>query len=74
MKVLAEQDVCIGRAVQTLEIMSSDENEVYLAWAREKFLWDQEVRERGAEERKRRRINRSCQETYFQRNGQKSSM
>jgi predicted transposase/invertase (TIGR01784 family) len=53
MKVLAEHDVCIGRAVQTLEVMSLDENEVYQAWAREKFLWDQEVRERGAEERGR---------------------
>ena len=28
MKMLAEQDVCIGKAVQTLEIMSLDENEV----------------------------------------------
>ena len=53
MKALAEQDVCIGRAVQTLEIMSSDENDVYQAWARDKFLWDQEVRERGAEKKGR---------------------
>jgi predicted transposase YdaD len=30
--------------------MSLDENEVYLARAREKFLWDQEMRERVAEE------------------------
>jgi predicted transposase/invertase (TIGR01784 family) len=45
MKILAEQDACIGRAVQRLEVMSLDENEVYQAWAREKFLWDQEVRE-----------------------------
>jgi predicted transposase/invertase (TIGR01784 family) len=53
MKALAKQDVCIGRAVQTLEIMSSDEKEVYQAWARDKFLWDQEVRERGAEKKGR---------------------
>jgi predicted transposase/invertase (TIGR01784 family) len=51
MKVLAEQDVCIGRAVQTLEIMSLDKNEVYQAWARDKFLVDQKTIERVAEER-----------------------
>jgi len=53
MKVLAEQDACIGKAVKTLEIMSLDEKEVYEAWSREKFWWDQEVREKGAEERGR---------------------
>ena len=35
--------------------MSSDENGVYQAWAQEKFLWDQEVRERRAKKRERER-------------------
>jgi predicted transposase/invertase (TIGR01784 family) len=55
MKVLAEQDACIGRAVQRLEIMSLDENEVYQAWAREKFLVDQERRESAAEKKGEKR-------------------
>jgi predicted transposase/invertase (TIGR01784 family) len=55
MKILAEQDACIGRAVGRLEIMSLDENEVLQAWARDKFLWDQEVRETTAEERGEKR-------------------
>jgi len=56
MKALAEQDACIGLAFKTLEIMSLDENEVYQAWAREKFWMDQQIREEREEtERKRER-------------------
>ena len=36
LRVLAEQDGCIGRAVKKLEIMILDENEVYQARAQEK--------------------------------------
>ena len=56
MKVLAEEDACIGLAFKTLEIMSLDENEVYQAWSREKFWMDQQIREeREQAERKRER-------------------
>ena len=56
MKALAEQDACIGLAFKTLETMSLDKNEVYQAWAREKFWMDQQIRdEREEAERKRAR-------------------
>jgi len=56
MKALAEEDACIGLAAKTLEMMSLDENEVYQAWSREKFLMDQQIRdEREEAERKRAR-------------------
>ncbi|MDR2855632.1 MAG: hypothetical protein LBV40_05705 [Methanomicrobiales archaeon] len=53
MKKLAEEDACIGTAVRTLKIMSADENAIYEEKSRHKFLWDQEVRKRKAEERGR---------------------
>ena len=56
MKILAEEDACIGRAFKTLENMSLDEKEVYQAWSREKFWMDQQIREEREEaERKRER-------------------
>ena len=50
MEPLAEQNKCIDKAQQTLEYMSQDPEERQRAWAREKFLWDQEVRESRARE------------------------
>ena len=50
METLAEQNKCIDKAYQTLEYMSQDPEERQRAWAREKFLWDQQTRENAARE------------------------